>query len=645
MGWKTPVVITDDLSTTATGFAQRPGFQSMMAQVVERTIGIIFCVDCSRLSRNSPDWATLFERCGHFDTLVADLDQIYDLTVPNDRMLIGIKATIAEEEARTIRRRLTEAAQEKAERGELKFLLPVGYVHEPDGSIVLDPDLRVQQAIMTAFEQFDRCGSVRQLALWYCDSKTLFPVQQFQRPSVVQWKVPSEGTLRNLIKHPIYTGTYTHGRRQRVIDYVDGQLVKRTTGCLPIEQWRVCIRDHHPAYISWERYHDNLNTIEHNRAGWAMTEHHGPTREGRALLSGLLRCGHCGKKINVSYGSTRQNALYYCNGRGDSESKRKCLSFGAKGVDQAVSAQLCEALSPLGVEAAQVALEHKNQQRSQAMKQAELRLQQAQYKADLAFDQFDAVDPKNRLVAANLESRLNDRLVEVQAATEQLEQIGAAEEMTEAQRAQITQLCEDFPSLWHHPGADPVIKKRLLRTALREIIVTHKPDQQRLELVLHWQGGCHTQLQVTKRATPKGSKTDPSLIELVRQLAELTDAEIARVLNMKQILTPKGLKWTKQRVEGFRRRHRIELRRRADPEQFMTAKQVCAELGISHRALDALVRVGALTKEQVTDFAPWRIARAEVESARVKELVRQIKETGRLPTAGECPPNQLTLTV
>ena len=166
LGWPEPIVIDDDLGVSAGGWTQRPGFNDLLTRVAMRQAGIIICIDASRLSRNSKDWAHLFEFCSYFDTLIADVDQVYDLSHPNDRLIMGIKGTVSEMELGLIRQRLRSGLEAKAARGELRYHLPTGYAYDVDEQVVFETDQRVKTAVETMFAQFDRCTSVRQLAMW-----------------------------------------------------------------------------------------------------------------------------------------------------------------------------------------------------------------------------------------------------------------------------------------------------------------------------------------------------------------------------------------------------------------------------------------------------------------------------------------------
>lgn len=640
MGWGTPRVVEDDLGISASGFADRPGFQWMLTQVTLRKVGIIFCIDASRLSRNSPDWAQLFELCGYFDTLIADTQQIYDVSIPNDRLVLQIKGTVAELELSSLKTRLRAGIESKAARGELKILLPPGYVYDLDNQIVIDPDARVQQAIRSMFKQFQHATSVRQIALQYRDTQTLFPIRKPRTREGIAWEIPQRYILHKLLAHPMYAGAYTRGRTQTYVDFAEGKLVKRTKRILPQEEWPVCIKDHHEAYISWQQYRDNQAKLAEARPRWTMADNRCAVREGRALLAGLMRCGKCGRKLRTIY-NRKSSAMYHCDGAGPRGTNR-CVAFGAKYVDEQVGEQLCQAMQPLALDAAERAFALEQKDRKHRVQQSELRVQALQYAADRAFEQFDLADPRNRLVVDNLERRLNEKLAELRSAKQDLERHLASDlPLSEDERAQLRRLSEDFSSIWNDPKTPIPLCKQLVRIAIREVIVQR--EDRELLFTVHWAGDAYTRLNVTKRATPVGSRTDPSLVELVQKLARaLNDAELARILNMKKIQTPRDLKWTKDRVQTFRTNHRIKSASRHDPDM-LTGQQTRDYLGIGYHGLMALIRRGAIQANQITDFAPLRISRRELDSEHVQKLVAVLKATGKLPPAGGCSPNQHSL--
>lgn len=645
-GWLDPVVIDEDLGVSAGGFSNRPGFQKMLTMVTMKQAGIIFCVDASRLSRNSKDWAQLFELCGFFHTLVADNDQIFDLNNPNDRMVLGIKGTMSEMELSVLKLRLKQGSIQKAGRGELKFILPPGYCYDSNDAIVTDPDERVRHAIHQMFAQFARHTSVRQLTTWYIDNGVSFPVRRVGRHNPLVWEPPKYGSLKTLLQNPIYAGVYAYGRRQTFYEYKDGRLIKKISDYLPHDQWQVCIKDHHEAYISWGDFLDIQNKISQNRPRWELDENMCAIREGLALLVGLLRCGRCGNKLYISYKTKKKpSAMYFCSGHNGERSKR-CLSFGAHFVDKHICDELLKALEPACAQAGIAAVELADSENAEMIKSAELDLQNAKYHAERAFEQYDLVDPANRLVASSLEQRLNEKLADLHQAREKLSNLKHCERsLTEGEKQNILDLSHDFKRVWHHEETDPVLKKRLLRLFIREIMVNHDADASMLHLIVHWQGGVHTKVSITKRKTPFGNKADGSLIDKVKLLSgRIDDPEIARVLNMCGEKTPAGLRWNKDRVSQFRKHHRIlAAHRRRDKSDLFTAEKAAEHLAISRRALNKLVKAGLIDTNQVMPFAPWEIHRQQLDSGKVQQAIQNLRATGRLFPQNEPCSKQMIL--
>jgi hypothetical protein len=491
------------------------------------------------------------------------------------------------------------------------------------------------------FEKFEQATSVRQLAMTYRHTQTLFPVRKSGKRGALVWELPQHHMLHQLLSHPVYAGVYTRGRTQTYVDYSDGKLMKRSKRVSSPDEWSVCIKDHHEPYITWERYQNNQAKLAEARPRWKMADNRCAVREGRALLAGLIRCGHCGRKLRVVY-NRASSAMYHCDGAGNQRTNR-CLSFGGKYVDDAVGEQLCQTVEPLAVDAAECAFQIEQQEREQGVEDARLRVKAAQYAADRAFEQFDLADPKNRLVVDNLEKRLNEKLAEVRIAQGELERRLAVDPpWSDEQREQLCVLSRDFGRVWSHPNTPTQLRKQLLRIAIREVVACREGGH--LHFTVHWVGGTCTQLNVNKRATPVGSRTDPSLTELIRMLAEsLGDGEIARILNMKKLMTARDLRWTQDRVEAFRSAHLIKRTKHVADSDALTGQQARDYLGIGYHGLIRLVRRGLIRTNQVTDFAPWRLSRSELDSEQVQTFVKTLKRTGRPPSEGESPEGQQPL--
>ena len=291
----------------------------------------------------------------------------------------------------------------------------------------------------------------------------------------------------------------------------------------------------------------------------------GSVRNGGGILVGLLRCGHCGRKLKVLH-HARRDTRYICNREMDYASDKKCIAVNNMRVDAAVSAEVLRAISPLGIDAALQLIADREQASGERLRQSEMALQQARYEVTHARRQYDAVDPDNRLVASELERRWNERLAAAARLEEQIRSLQNEQPrvLCDDERATLLALADDLPRLWNHPSASNETRKRILRTVLKEIIVT--VEASRLRLVLHWQGGDHTRLEVAKNRTGQNRwKTDVETVQLVRDLARiLPDHSIAPLLNRLGIRSAKGQSWTQLRVRNFRSVHRITVYREGE---------------------------------------------------------------------------------
>ncbi len=414
LGWAEPVVIDDDLGRSGGGVA-RPGFERLLLAICEGRVGIVLAVEASRLARNGRDWHTLLEFCGLVGCLLGDEDGLYDPRLPNDRLLLGMKGTMSEMELSLLRQRSLEALRQKARRGELFLSVAVGYVKVGRNRIAKDPDLRVQAAIGLVFRKFAEFGSIRQVHLWLRQEEVLLPsVETEGELRRVVWKLPVYNSVRGLLTNPVYGGAYAFGRTASRVTVENGRKRVSRGHRREREEWDVLIVDHHEGYVSWAEFERNQRLIADN-ANCRGLMARGAVRRGDALLAGLLRCGHCGRRLHVSYSGTDGFCVRYsCRGAHINHGTQTCIAFGGMRVDAAVSAEVLRLLDPLGVEAALVAVATRDAEFADTRRQAELALEQARYEADLARRQYDAVDPANRLVAGELERRWNDRLAEVQ---------------------------------------------------------------------------------------------------------------------------------------------------------------------------------------------------------------------------------------
>src|SRR5215207_2774006 len=409
LGWpaESVVVVDEDLGRSGASSDGRFGFKELVADVGLGHVGLILALETSRLARSSADWHQLLDLCALTSTLIADADGVYSPGEFNDRLLLGLKGTMSEAELHLIRARLDGGLRNKAARGELRLALPVGLDRDEDGRVVLSPDEQVRHAIARVFALWRRVGSARQVV---CE--LVGEGQQLPRRTVgerrVRWTRASYGAVHDVLTNPAYAGAFVFGRtRQNKRLDEHGEIRVRTVE-LPIEQWSVCLPERHPGYVSWPEY---LQTRERLRANVRPRgEGGGAVREGAALLQGLLRCGRCGRRMQVAYsGRDGRVPRYACvrglqlHGTGQS-----CQSLGGLRLDKAVAAAFLEAVSPAGIGASAEAVAELERQHEERLAGHRLALERAEFEAGRARRQFDACEPENRLVARTLEATLEE---------------------------------------------------------------------------------------------------------------------------------------------------------------------------------------------------------------------------------------------
>src|SRR5215210_155362 len=334
-----------------------------------------------------------------------------------------MKGAMSELELSLLRARSLEALRQKARRGELFSTVAVGYIKVGRDKIEMDPDLRVREAIGLVFARFAEMQSIRQvflslradrIALPYID-----PRQSGEREP--RWKLPVYSTVNNILTNPIYAGAYAFGRTGSRTTIVDGRKRVLRGHRKDRSEWAVLLVGHHEGHISWAEYERNQRLIAGNANGKGMMVR-GAVRKGEALLAGLLRCGHCGRRLLVADNGTKGDiGRYHCDATRSDPAAAPCISFGALRVDQAVGAEIVRLLQPLGVDAAVRAITDCEHQAGEKQRQLELALEQARYEAARARRQYDAVDPDNRLVAGELERRWDAALATVEVLEKELE--------------------------------------------------------------------------------------------------------------------------------------------------------------------------------------------------------------------------------
>lgn len=555
LGWARPdvVVIDTDLGVSGRWGVVRAGFAELVTRVCAGEVGAIFGIEISRLARSNAEVTRLMEFAAITETLLIDADGVYDPGDVNDRMLLGMKSTIGEVELHVMAQRLHAAKKAAAQRGELRSPLPVGYVHDDTGEIVIDPDAEVQAAIADLFAAFAACGSAYGVVAAFAERR--FPLRAYGGAwaGQLRWGALTHARVLGVLKNPCYAGAYVHGRytsRRRVDPdgTVHTGLVER-----PRSEWPVLIRDHHDGYIRWDDYLANETALAANRTNTGAR----PPREGPALCQGVMICGSCGKPMRTNY-HTDQRPAYECSGRADRLTTPTCRSIAASTVDDAVTEQLLNTLNPNEIALALAAADEVADRHQRVGRAAELAVERARYEADRAERAFHAVEPENRLVARTLESRWEAKLTVLADAERAL--VAARDTLPPLPgRADLEQLAADLPGLWYAPTTSHKDRKRLLRTVIADITLLPEPDQHKARIGIRWHTGATDEITLARAVHPGTAKRSPSpAVAMVTRLGPTTPtAELADLLNAAGLTTGTGAPFDLKAVQWIRHAYHV----------------------------------------------------------------------------------------
>src|SRR3954470_23147810 len=492
LGWpsESAVVVDEDLGRSGASSDGRFGFKELVAEVGLGHVGLILALETSRLARSSAEWHQLLDLCALTQTLIADADGVYWPGEFNDRLLLGLKGTMSEAELHLIRARLDGGLRNKAARGELRLALPVGLDRDEDGRVVLCADEQVRHALGRVFELWRRLGSARQVV-----AELIAEDRQLPRRTVgqrrIRWARASYGAVHDLLTNPAYAGAFVFGRKRREKRLDEHGRVRVHDVEVPLEQWSVCLPEHHPGYVSWPQY---LQTRERLRSNVRPRgEGGGAAREGAALLQGLARCGRCGRRMQVSYAGTNGTVRRYACLRGHvlHATEQTCQSLGGGRLDKAVAAAFLEAVTPGGIAATAGAVRELHDQHDERLAGQRLAVERAEFEADRARRQFDACEPEHRLVARTLERTLEDALAAVERERGRLAALEQARPapLTDSERDALVRLARDLPRLWKANTTTDRDRKELLRALIGEVIVTVNAAERRAAVEICWEGG------------------------------------------------------------------------------------------------------------------------------------------------------------
>lgn len=599
-------IVDDDQGRSGASTSGRAGFTRLVEGVALRRAGIVLGLEVSRLARNNSDWYQLLDLCSVTATLIGDSDGIYDPSVFNDRLVLGLKGTMSEAELHVLQGRMEAGLRHKASQGRLRFFLPPGYEFDENSEIVKTSDERVLHLIDLVFSKVLGMGSVSGL-LRYLQEEGLELPRRATYDRGVRWVRPYYRALYGMLTNPIYTGAYVFGR-SKVVKELDAQGHARSKQKKqPMTDWGVVIRDHHAAYLSWEHYLQIKTMIGNNQPA-IRDEQSRVLREGALLLQGLVRCGVCGRSMQVHYSSKsgRSYGIYGCRGAWN-VGGTACQSVGSRRIDAVVSSHVLEELAPLRMGVHEEALRRLRDERDEVLAQLELDLERAQYEAERRQRQFDQVEPENRLVARTIETQWNEALSHVKDVQERVNARRRVRVTTlsEDESQSLKTLANDLTALWN--TAPPQDRKRILRAVLEEVQIRRK--DQEAEITILWKGGIAIRKVVSLIKLPKRAPTADAA-DLVRQLAvRHTDVQIARVLTQQGVRMLDGRPFNAQSVANLRGRFGIPCYRVTNDRDktTCTVDEAAKRLDVHPKTIYLWIKQGLLKADQVMVSSPWSV--------------------------------------
>ena len=609
LGWpgERVVVIDSDLGQSGASAGDRAGFQRLVGDVGMGRVGIVLGLEVSRLARNSSDWHRLLEICAITDTLILDEDGIYDPSHFNDRLLLGLKGTMSEAELHMLRARMRGGLVNKARRGDLRLRLPVGFVYDALGRIVLDPDQQVQESVRLLFATYFRTGAAHATLKHFRQQGLQFPqrIHGGARDGELVWGPLSLNRISRMLHNPAYAGTYAFGRSR--CRSQPGGGVRRQF--LPHEEWIARITDAHASYISWEQYLQIERQLAASAGGLPFHQAQASPREGPALLQGRAICGLCGQRMHVRYGSRKGQQIpnYVCVGRGHYFGDALCQSIVGTSIDATISKLVVDSVTPKAIELAVAVQEELERRADEVARLRHREVERAEYEAGQARLRYLHVDPSNRLVADSLEAEWNAKLAALNAARDDYDRRQAADQLvlSRAHRQQLQQLTTAFPALWNHPDTPMRERKRMLGLLIEDVTLI---KQREVSIAVRFRGGATTTLSIPRPLLPSESRaTRPEVRKLVEELAaEYTDAQIAHVLNERGLTTGSGQQFDGTSVRWVRNVERCpSLKQRLLEAGWRTTTQAGAALGIKRHALREMHLRGEIEACICDDGGQW----------------------------------------
>lgn len=601
LGWAPECieVIDCDLGISGKFSENREGFQKLVSDVANGIVGGIASIEASRLSRSNADWAKLIEFCALTSVIIIDEDGIYDPADPNDRLLLGMKASITEMELHYIRARMQGGLINKAARGDLRLRLPVGYIYNPLNQIVFDPNKDVQQAVLLLFNIFRKKQSVNATVHHFTDHNLTFPVvyKSGDRKGETGWEPLTQARAHSVLTNPIYCGKYIFGQQKVVTTPT-----KRTVVTKPVDQWIANISNHHPGYITEEEFERNQRILKDNGACWkGVTDTTTVPGHGTALLQGIVYCGKCGRRMNTYYQKSAAHdptpafPIYICDGDIKFGTHNKCMYVNGFAIDRKIESRVRMYFSEEAVLNAVQIKEEADSRWKENESLLHLQVERAKYECALMKKRYMNCDPENALVRIDLEKAYNETLAAVIDAEKRYEDevqkhsVISKEEMLK----RLDNVVTNFGCVWDDPSTDIQVKKKLVRHLIQSVTILREGLDHTCKVQIMYTGGDTEEFVTVCSFYNQPFDTWKTYDYLVENGILYRASVLAENLNQLGYSRKCGKPWTIKAVSDYMNVHRIKTMKQHYLENgYVTTATAAAIIGISQPALLARIEKG-----------------------------------------------------
>jgi hypothetical protein len=576
--------------------------------------------------------------------LIADGERLYDPGAYHDRLLLGLSGIMSEAELHQIKIRLHQGERQKAARGELRLPLPAGLIHNRDGSVTFNPDEEVQERLRLVFAKFRELRSAKAVMRYLRRGNLLLPVRPLHGPAPhdVVWRAADSARVIHILKNPAYAGAYVYGRRRP--DPLRRQPGSERIGTVAVapEDWSICLKDAHPAYLDWDEFMANQRQLADN-VGHYDAGQPGAPRKGSALLQGIVSCGRCARRMCLRYsGPHGDYPVYVCVADHNSEGRPRCQEVRALAVDAEVERLILAALTPDRIALA-IAATGEIEEETRAMeRQWSLKRERARYDAERARRQYDAVEPENRLVARSLERVWEERLRRADKTEQEYDawRREQAVSISDSDRQEILALGEDLPRLWHAATTRSADRKQIVRLVVKGVVLDQKRRRGYVWMKVIWQTGAASEHWLQRCVQSYVQHADQD--RLRHRIAELNgqqkmDGEIAGILNKEALRTAHGPPFSGNMIHCLRKRWRVPTvkinGKAANPPQWpdgtYSVQGAAAAIGITPQVIFDWLRRGWLTGKQLAKGMPWQIALSSEQAVELRARVRRTTRSKR----------------